>query len=369
MKFRHQQDSIDRNEIMAKVKKIRQEDQVSTLYPFARDRSMPANHLLSLTDLGPATLSSLVDRSIEFAAGQCDVHKTLEGKIVGIYFLGPSTRTRTSFTVGALRLGAQIVVYSPNDLQLVTGETIEDTARILSCFLDALVIRTNGSIVEMKALTSGDRMVVINAMSENEHPTQAIADLATIKEKFGRLEGVHMLYLGEGNNTAAALALAVALTPGMKITFVTPKNYGMPEPLLKKACQLARQRGSIIEHHHSMDKLPKNIDAVYTTRWQTMGVPHPNPNWRDEFWPYSVTSTVMAEVSNPNGTIFLHDLPAVRGEDVQGEILDGPQSLAWRQAQYKMFSAMAILEWCLNGVNRNTPIKRARAQLSATRLA
>jgi len=349
---------------MAKVKKIRQEDQASTLYPFSGERVMSVKHLLSLTDLEPAALARLVDRSVEFATGRCNGHKPLAGKIVGIYFRGPSTRTRTSFTVGALKLGAQIIVYGPNDLQLVTGETIEDTARMLSCFLDALVIRTNGSIAEMRALTDRSGIAVINAMSENEHPTQAIADLATIKEKFGRLEGIHLLYLGEGNNTAAALALAVALTPGMKVTFVTPENYGMPESFLEQARQLARQRGSAVEYHHSMVRLPRNVDVVYTTRWQTMGVPHPNPNWRDEFWPYSVTPAVMAEVSNPNGAIFLHDLPAVRGEDVQEEVLDGPQSLAWRQAQHKMFSAMAVLEWCLNGAESNTSVNRSRAQLS-----
>jgi ornithine carbamoyltransferase len=360
---------FDKDEIMAKVNKIRPEDQASTLYPISGEKAMSVKHLLSITDLGPASLALLVDRSVEFAAGRCNGHKPLTGKIVGMYFRGPSTRTRTSFTVGALKLGAQIVVYGPNDLQLVTGETIEDTARILSGFLDALVIRTNGSISEMRALTSETGMAVINAMSENEHPTQAIADLATIKERFGQLEGLHVLYLGEGNNTATALALAVALTPRMKVTFITPEAYGMPESLLKKACQLARQRGSAIEYHHRMDKLPRNVDAVYTTRWQTMGVPHPDPNWRDKFWPYRVTPAVMAEVSNPNGTIFLHDLPAVRGEDVQEEVLDGPQSLAWRQAQHKMFSAMAVLEWCLNDANHNTSINRFRAQLSSGRPA
>jgi ornithine carbamoyltransferase len=161
------------------------------------------------------------------------------------------------------------------------------------------------------------------------------------------LEGIHLLYLGEGNNTAAALALRVALTPKMKITFVTPKNYGMPVSLLKQARQLALQHDSIIEYHHSMNNLPRNVDAVYTSRWQTMGVPHSDPNWRKDFSPYSVTSAIMAEVSKHHGTIFLHDLPALRGDDVQDEVLDGPQSLVWLQAQHKMYSAMAILEWCI----------------------
>lgn len=310
---------------------------------------MAAKHVLSLKDLGAETLAHLVDSSVAFAADRCNGHKPLEGKIVGIYFRRPSTRTRTSFTVGALRLGALTVAYGPNDLQLVTGETIEDTARVLSGYLDALVIRTNNSIEEMRALANHqNEMAVINAMSENEHPTQAIADLSTIKEHFGHLDDLHVLYLGEGNNTAVALAFAVAQTPGMKATFITPEGYGMAESVVAEASQLAQQHEAYIEQHHCMEKLPKPVDVVYTTRWQTMGVAHADPNWLDNFWPYSVTPAVMAAVSRPD-TIFMHDLPAVRGEDVTSEVLDGPQSLAWRQARHKMFSAMAVLQWCLNG--------------------
>jgi ornithine carbamoyltransferase len=309
---------------------------------------IPVRHLLSLADLGAMELSRLVDRSVQFASGRDVVQKPLTGKIVGVYFCKPSTRTRSSFTAGALRLGAQTITYGPNDLQLVTGETFEDTGRVLSGYMDALVIRTNSSIAEMKVLADQNEMAVINAMSENEHPTQAIADLSTIKECFGRLEGIHLLYLGEGNNTATALALAVAQTPGMKVTFVTPVGYGIPEPLIEQAYRLAGQHGATFVHHHNMDKLPRNVDAVYTTRWQTMGVSHVDPNWIDKFWPYSVTPTVMAKVSKSNGTIFLHDLPAVRGEDVHEEVLNGQQSLAWRQTRHKMFGAMAVLEWCLD---------------------
>jgi ornithine carbamoyltransferase len=185
-------------------------------------------------------------------------------------------------------------------------------------------------------------------MSENEHPTQAIADLSAIKEHFGRLEGVHVLSLGEGTNTAAALALAVTQTPGMRVTFVTPEGYGIPGPLIERAHRLAERHGATIEQHHSMDKLPKNVDAVYTTRWRTMGEPHADPNWIDKFWPYRVTPAVIAEVSKSKGAIFLHDLPAVRGEEVHEEVLNAPQSLAWRQARHKLFGAMAVLEWCLD---------------------
>jgi ornithine carbamoyltransferase len=304
-------------------------------------------HFLSIDDLGAQELARLIDRSVEFAATGNYSSPGTKGKIVGIYFPVPSTRTRSAFTVGALRLDAKTVSYGPKDLQLITGETIEDTGRVLSGFLDVLVIRTNQSLTEMHALAAQTEMAVINGMSENEHPTQAIADLSTLKERFGRLSGVHVLYLGEGNNTASALALAAAYSPGMRVTFVTPKGYGLPAQVVTRAQAVAEKHGSLIEHHHDITKIPRRVDAVYTTRWQTMGVLHAEPNWIDKFRHLCVTPEIMDRVSKPAETVFLHDLPAVRGEDVVSEVLDGPQSLAWRQARYKMFSAMAVLEWCL----------------------
>jgi ornithine carbamoyltransferase len=308
---------------------------------------MAVRHVLSLAGVGAEGLARLVDDSLAMAKGFDGGAKPLAGKIVGVYFRGTSTRTRTAFTVGAMRLGAGVISYGPNDLQIATGESIPDTARVLSGFLDALVIRTNGSFAEMQAFASQDEMAVVNAMSENEHPTQAVADLVTIKEALGRLDGVHILYLGEGNNSAAALALAVALTPKMRLTVVTPEGYGLPAPALEAASALARERGSVVEQHHAMDDLPRGVEVVYTTRWQTMGVPKSDPDWRDKFAPYSVTPEVMGRVSKPSGTIFLHDLPAVRGAEVVDEVLDGPQSLAFRQARHKMTSAMAVLAWCI----------------------
>jgi ornithine carbamoyltransferase len=200
----------------------------------------------------------------------------------------------------------------------------------------------------MNALAAQEKMAVINAMSENEHPTQAIADLVTIKEALGRLDDVHVLYLGEGNNSAAALALAVSMTPGMRLTVVTPEGYGITPDVLETARSLALQHGSSIEQHHDINNLPEEVDVVYTTRWQTMGVPKADPDWVEKFKPYSVTEALMAGVSKPSGsTIFLHDLPAVRGMEVHDEVLDGPQSRAFRQAEHKLNSAMAVLSWCV----------------------
>lgn len=304
-------------------------------------------HLLSLSEVGPDNLAKLVEESLGIAAGAGNYAGTLAGKVVGIYFRGTSTRTRTAFTAGALRLGASTVAYGPKDLQVETGETYADTGRVLSSYLDALVVRTNAPVAEMRALAAQDSMAVINAMSDNEHPTQALADLVTIREALGRLHGVHVLYVGEGNNSAAALALAVAMTPGMRLTVVTPEGYGLPYEVLKGADEFARAHGAVVEQHHDVRRLPEGVDAVYATRWQTMGVPKADADWRERFRPLSVTPELMARVSKPEGTIFLHDLPAVRGEDVADEVLDGPQSVAFRQARHKMTSAMAVLRWCL----------------------
>jgi ornithine carbamoyltransferase len=303
-------------------------------------------HVLSVLDFNPEDILKLVQKAVDIGTKQETALFPLKGKTVGIYFRCSSTRTRTSFTVAAQRLGAGTIHYGPNDLQLVTGETIGDTARVLSGFLDVLVIRTNQSVAEMKLFASQEMMSIINAMSEDEHPTQAIADLATIQESLGRLDDVHVLYVGEGNNTAASLALATAMVPGMRLTLVTPPGYGLPDSLLETAHALARKSGSHIEQHHRIDRLPNSVDVVYTTRWQTMGEQKSDPDWKVTFEPHRVTSTMMRKVSKPAGTIFLHDLPAVRGDDVTDEVLDGPQSRAFRQAEYKLFGAMAVLSWC-----------------------
>jgi ornithine carbamoyltransferase len=311
---------------------------------------MAARHVLSIADLDTEALSGLVDDGVAIARGEWEWQKPLAGKTVGIYFKKSSTRTRTSFSVGAMKLGASIISYGPNDLQIVTGETLQDTARVLANYLDALVIRTNEPIAEMRALANQERMSIVNAMSDNEHPTQAVADLVALKEAFGHLEDLHVLYIGEGNNTTTALALAFGLLPRMRLTIVTPAGYGIPQEVIEQARGFAARTGggSTIEQHHDMDALPQGVDVVYTTRWLTMGVQRADPDWLPKFRPYTVTPEVMARVSRP-GTLFMHDLPAMRGYEVVDEVLDGRQSIAFRQAYHKMTSAMAVLNWCVTG--------------------
>jgi ornithine carbamoyltransferase len=310
---------------------------------------MSHHHLLSIKDLEPAEISSLVERATQLARQKSTTERSLTGKAVGIYFRKTSTRTRTSFTLGAARLGAHVLTYGPHDLQINTGETVQDTAQVLANYLDALVMRTSESIAEMEQFAQQGTMAIVNAMSDLEHPTQAIADLATLKEHFGFLDGLHILYLGEGNSTAVSLAQACSKMQGMRLTLLTPEGYGLPPDMLAQSRLFADRYKAQVEEYHHLDSLPRGVDVVYTTRWQTTGSSKADPHWQEDFRPFSVTQAFMRRVARPSGTIFMHDLPAVRGEDVASEVLDGPQSIAFHQAHNKLFGAMAVLEWCVIG--------------------
>ena len=300
-------------------------------------------HLLSLQDLSTSKIENLIDLGLTFANQGIPYVDEFKKDVIGIYFRGNSTRTRTSFSAAALKLGAGIISYGPNDLQINTGETAKDTAEVLSKYLSAFVVRTNGADQELRDFAVQQAMPVINAMSESEHPTQVIADLIAMKETFGRLTDIHILHLGEGNNTAAALAYIVAKLPNLKLSFFTPEKFALDPSILKEAQSHAALNGSEISEHHDIAELPKRVDVVYTTRWETMGAKHEDENWRDHFWPFQVNQKLMNKVSKEEGTVFMHDLPAIREFDVTSEVLDGEQSIAFRQAHHKLHAAAAIL--------------------------
>jgi ornithine carbamoyltransferase len=314
--------------------------------------SVPTRHtaaarrrcVLSILDLAPEEVLALCRRAIRIKRAPA-APQTLRDRTVGVYFRKTSTRTRTGFTLAASRLGAATVCFGPDDLQTNTGETVEDTARVLAGYLDVLVMRTNESVDEMKTFAASGRMAVVNALSADEHPTQALADLTTMLEHFGRLEGLSLLYCGEGNKTAAALALAMSRVPRMHLTLATPAGYGLGRGALDTARTLAAAHGASIDEVHDIAAVPRGVDVVYTSRWQEMGVNKPDPDWRRSFAPFRVTRALMDRAGG-SSAVFMHDLPAVRGEDVDDDVLDGPRSLAWVQAQHKMFSAMSVLEWC-----------------------
>lgn len=298
--------------------------------------------LYSLTDLSDTEVRHLVRRTVELHADRDAHDRPLTGLLTGLLFTRTSTRTRTAFTTGAIRLGGSPVPFGPGDLQTNTGETAADTGRMLAGMLDLLVVRTAGPMAELRDLSGGGELPVVNAMSAEEHPTQGLADLATLVHHFGALDGVHVLYVGEGNNTAVALARALSRQPGCHTVLACPPGYGLPAPVLTATAAAAARGGGSLRQTHELADLPDEAHAVYTSRWQTTGTSKPGPGWREAFRPFHVDAALMDRWP---GAVFLHDLPAHRGEEVSGEVLDGKSSLAWTQARMKAAGAMAVLEW------------------------
>lgn len=308
-------------------------------------------HLISIDDLTDDDLYRLVQRGAEYSRGAAEGARPLSGAVVGVLFRKTSTRTRTAFSAGALRLGAGLVTFGPDDLQLATGESVEDTGAVLSGMLDVLVARTAGPESELRAYAAQKRMAVVNAMSAAEHPTQALTDLTTIDRYFGRVDGIRVLYVGEGNNTASALTLALSRYPGTELHLRTPPGYGVEASFLDRAAAAARRSGARVEQRHDLAGLP-DVDVVYTTRWQTTGTTKPTPDWRTTFAPFQVDEALMARTPD---AVFMHDLPAHRGDEVTAAVLDGPASIAFAQAENKYHSARAVLEWCAPRPGGGTP--------------
>ncbi|MFF7367580.1 ornithine carbamoyltransferase [Streptomyces tricolor] len=301
----------------------------------------PERGLFTLAEMAPERLHRLVARSVRLFRDRGAHDRPLRDRVVGVLFTRTSTRTRTAFQSATVRLGGTPVAYGPGDLQLNTGESVADTGRVLGAMLDLLVARTAGPLAELRELSRAGGLPVVNAMAAEEHPTQGVCDLAVLSLAFGDLSGIRLLYVGEGNNTATALAHGLAAVSGAEVTFATPPGYGLPAGALATARANAKAAGARIEEIHALTDAPAEVDVVYTTRWQTTGTSKPDPSWREAFRPFHVDGPLLARWPR---ALFLHDLPAHRGDEVAGEVLDGPRSLAWTQAAMKLPSAMAVLE-------------------------
>ncbi len=302
---------------------------------------------LTLKNLSHQDAQNLVALAIDINKNFGKYRNKFVDKTVGIYFKVPSTRTRTAFTVGAQKLGAAVIAYGPSDLQLNTGETLHDTGRVLANFLDALVVRSNEKIEDMQALASQDSMAVINAMSDFEHPSQVVGDMVAIDEALGKYQNIHIAYYGEGNNTTTALALMASKLGNIHLSLFTPKDYSLPLEFLSDCQKIAAQNNSKIEQFFDAKIIPQNVDVIYTTRWETMGVKRADPKWKDAFVPFQVNQKLLDQIiaASKNKIIFMHDLPAVRGGDTDSEVLDGKNSIAFEQAYHKLTGAMAVYNW------------------------
>jgi ornithine carbamoyltransferase len=265
--------------------------------------------------------------------------RILAGKVVGLLFEHPSTRTRVSFESAAMRLGADVLYMRPDELQLRRGEPIKDTARVLSGYLDALVYRTSEheTLVDLAENAS---MPIINALSNIEHPTQALSDLASIEDEKGSLEGLKLAWVGDGNNVCHSLMLACA-TVGMNMSIATPPDYQPSAEIAKEANELAQKSSSKIWFTDDPVKAVEGADVLYTDVWVSMGQDKERMQRVMDFEGFQINHELLSE-AKPDAVV-MHCLPAHRGQEITAEVLDGPKSIAWKQADYKFHGAKGIL--------------------------
>ena len=302
--------------------------------------------LLRISDLSPDGL----DRLLNLAAASKRAPHTFSGMLAGetvvCFFAKPSTRARLAFATAVTRLGGVPQIVGPNEFQLGQGETIADTAAVISCYARVFVIRTFAD-ADVRCFADAATVPVINALTDTHHPCQALADLMTLREHYGTLEGLKVAYVGDGNNVAHSLMEACALA-GVHMTIATPREYEPRRDITESAQQLGHRHGVEIVTMHDPRRAVLGADAVYTDVWVSMGIPESERAERTRVLePYRVTDRLMA-TAKPSA-IFMHCLPAHRGEEVAGAVIDGPHSVVFEQAENRLHTAIAVLVGLLNG--------------------
>jgi ornithine carbamoyltransferase len=297
---------------------------------------------LTLTTLQPAELRALLDRAAEMKANRTQSN-VLAGRSIGMIFEKPSTRTRVSFEVGIEELGAHAVVLSAAELQLGRGETIEDTARVLSRYLHALVVRTFEQ-ERLERLARHASIPIVNALSDLAHPCQALADLLTIREHFGKLDGVRVAYVGDGNNVAHSLMVGCAMS-GASISVGVPAGYEPIPHFVKRAEELAADSGARVLVTNDPAEAAEGADVLYTDVWASMGQEREADERALIFAPFQVNAALLVRCA-PDA-IVMHCLPAHRGEEISDDVIESDASVVWDQAENRLHTQKALLEWLL----------------------
>jgi ornithine carbamoyltransferase len=290
----------------------------------------PPRHFLTGEELSAAELSALLDRALELKSGRAtgEGGEALARRSVALVFERPSTRTRVSFEVGIAELGGTPVVLRGDELQLARGESVGDTARVLSGYLHAIAIRS-GSDENMVALAESASVPVINMLTPQHHPCQALADLMTLRERLGDLQGLRVAYVGDGNNVARSLAI-LARTAGVELAIASPDGYRIDPGLAAE--DLDDPRAAVA-----------GADAIYTDVWVSMGDEEEAERRRSDLAPYRVDAELLAAASDR--AIVLHCLPAHPGEEITEDVLYGDRSAVWDQAENRLHSQKALLEF------------------------
>jgi len=300
--------------------------------------------LLRTADLAKRDIERLLELADAFRREPGRAREELAGRVVVLYFEKPSTRTRLSFEAAVARLGGAASVVGPRELQLGRGETLEDTARVVSRYASAFVARVY-SDADLGRFAAASSIPVINALTDLHHPCQSIADLLTLRDRFGALEGLKLAYVGAGNNVAHSLLEAAAIM-GVEMAIATPARFSLAPEVVARAHALAGARNRDKSARFSITNDPieavAGADAVYTDTWLSMGDPEHERVMRTmALVPYQVNAALMSH-AKPSA-IFMHCLPAHRGEEVTEEIIDSARSVVFDQAENRLHTAMAIL--------------------------
>jgi ornithine carbamoyltransferase len=299
--------------------------------------SLKGRDFTRVADWSGAELLSVLDVADDLKERQQrrEEHHRLPGRTLGMIFQKPSTRTRVSFEVGIAQLGGTGLYLAASDLQLGRGETLKDTATVLSRYLDGLMIRTFAQ-KDVDELARHASIPVINGLTDSAHPCQALADVMTIRERLGRLEGVRVAYLGDGNNVCASLMVAASKL-GLEFVAATPEGYD-PDP---GTVEIAREAGGSVELVRDPREAAEGADVLYTDVWTSMGQEDERERRLADLAGYEIDEGLLRHTSTE--AIVLHCLPAHYGEEITEEVLYGPQSAVWDQSENKLHSVKALM--------------------------
>ncbi len=304
---------------------------------------------LNMTDLKTEEIFGILSRAGDYKTGRgADQSAVLRHKTVAMIFKKPSTRTRVSFDVAIAKLGGHSLALSGAELQMGRGETTEDTAKVLSRYVDAIVIRTNQHSEVVDLATGGD-IPVINALTDNFHPCQALADLLTIYEKRSKLSGVRLAYVGDGNNVCHSLILAAAKV-GLDLRVACPTGYEPKADVLKLA-EAHRERPGSISITNDPAEAAAEADFIYTDVWTSMGQDAESEERRRKFAGFQVNAALVAKAKK--NVQIMHCLPAHRGEEISAEVMDSPRSIVFDQAENRLHAQAALLAFLIEESGSN----------------
>jgi ornithine carbamoyltransferase len=305
------------------------------------DVVLRGRHVLAVSDLSASEISTILGLATHLKTSRsADQLPLLRGKTLAMLFEKPSLRTRVSFEVGMTQLGGHAMIAHGGDFMVGSRETPEDAARVLSRYVDAIVVRTHAH-EPLQRFSAAATVPVINGLSAVEHPCQALADLLTIRERFGTLAGLRLAYVGDARNNVAVSLAEAAMLAGVSVSFGSPPTHRPSEAFLARLGRLGKMTGATARAYTSPVRAVRDVDVVYTDVWTSMGEEHLTERNAATLMPYRVDAALLSSAAKH--AIFMHCLPAHRDEEVSAEVIDGPQSVVFDQAENRLHAQKGLL--------------------------